>query len=149
MESALSLVLFLCPDDDDDFYFLFFLLLLLLSCGHFFSPPSPPLDFPTGVRWLYNLQWLFSEFHISLPSHGGILQLHEITTFVIILGVSGGEQRWQGAGQWQGLVACPALGVVPARLPLSPARGLAQSLCFHGFPVDLDKPGHMPEAGGR
>ncbi|KAF2979435.1 hypothetical protein EK904_012021 [Melospiza melodia maxima] len=51
MESALSLVLFLCPDDDDDdndddFYFLSFLLLSLLSCGHFFSPPSPFPGFP-------------------------------------------------------------------------------------------------------
>lgn len=66
MESALSLVLLLCPDDDDDdFYFLFFLFLLLLSCGRFFSPPFPSLDFPTEVRWLYNLQWLLTELHIS------------------------------------------------------------------------------------
>lgn len=111
--------------------------------------PSPSLGFPTGVRWLYNLQWLFPEFHISPPSHEGISQLHEFTTFVIISGHFWGRAEVAGAGQWRGLVACPELGVVPARLPLSAARGLAESLCFHGFPLDLDKPGLMPEAGGR
>ena len=73
MESGLSLVLLLCPDDDDDddddFYFLFFLFLLLLSCGHFFSAPFPSLDFLTEVQWLYNLQWLLTELHISPSSH--------------------------------------------------------------------------------
>lgn len=111
MESALSLVLLLCPDDDDDddFYFLFFLLLLLLSCGRFFSPPSPSQDSPTGVRWLYNLQWLFSEFHISPPSHEGILQLHEITALVIISGCFWGRAEVAGAGQCRGFVACSEL----------------------------------------
>lgn len=106
MESALSLVLSLCPDDDDDddLYFLFFLFLLLLSCGHFFSPPFPSLDFPTEVRWLYNLQWLLTELHIS-PSHEGILQLHEITFVIIHILVFSGTAEVAGAGQWLRLVA--------------------------------------------
>lgn len=103
MESTLSLVLLLCHDDDDDdnFYCLFFLFLLLslLSCGGFFSSPFPSPDFPTEVRWLYNLQWLLTELPVSPSSHEGILQLHEITIFVTIcVLVFWGQAEWQGLG---------------------------------------------------
>lgn len=76
------------------------------SCpvAHFFSPPFPSLDFPTEVRWLYNLQWLLTELHIS-PSHEGILQLHEITFVIIHILVFSGTAEVAGAGKWLRLVA--------------------------------------------
>lgn len=149
MESTLSLVLLLCHDDDDDdnFYCLFFLFLLLslLSCGGFFSSPFPSPDFPTEVRWLYNLQWLLTELPVSPSSHEGILQLHEITIFVTIcVLVFWGQAEWQGLGAgWLSLLYGSW-----GPFPQPQAWGLAESWHLFCFLLDLFRPGHDPMAGG-
>lgn len=117
----------------------------LLSCGGFFSSPFPSPDFPTEVRWLYNLQWLLTELPVSPSSHEGILQLHEITIFVTIcVLVFWGQAEWQGLGAgWLSLLYGSW-----GPFPQPQAWGLAESWHLFCFLLDLFRPGHDPMAGG-